>query len=69
MSTVPEVIAARHANFDIKGADDINYHNTNRMNILGLSVVTNLWMTRVSHLTPSHEEVKVAAKVAMPHSY
>ena len=65
MSTAPEVIAARHANFDIKGADDIDYHNTNRMNVLGLSVVTNLGWPEFEQ-SPSHEEVKQAANVAMP---
>lgn len=65
MSTVPEVIAARHANFDSKGAGSENYYNTNRMNILGLSVVTNLWWPEFP-VTPSHDEVKAAAKIAMP---
>lgn len=52
MSVVPEVIVAKHS-------------HTNPMNVLGLSVITNLWWSHIDN-PPSHEEVVDAANKAMP---
>jgi len=54
MSTVPEVIAARH----VPTQEQL-------INILWLTVVTNIWWSHIQD-KPSHEEVQQAAHKAMP---